>query len=306
MSPFRHRFWNFHSIPPRAIASADHRVFYATGAGDLQIDVLNGDTTTPITLCDTLYAPNMALTIIFIGHINNAGCDVNFSAKSQTSKIISPSGKQIGCIPANEHGLFRVEHAYAAADTAPVERIDMHTLHRCLSHIAADAIRALMRNHAITGIDLIDDGSPIICDSCEYAKMTRKVILKECKAPPAKRFGDEIHTDLWGPSPINSLGGRHYYITFTDDATRFTVVDVLCTKDEALNAYKTFAAWVQTQHGAKIKALCSNHSGEFTGRKFTKFLQQEGTERHLTTHNIYMSRACSFFFVVVFFPLLPR
>ena len=49
--------------------------------------------------------------------------------------------------------------------------------------------------------------------------MTRKVILKERKAPPAKRFGDEIHTDLWGPSPINSLGGCRYYITFTDDAT---------------------------------------------------------------------------------------
>ena len=285
MSPFRHRFRNFHPIPPRAIASADHRVFYATGAGDLQIDVPNGDTTTPIILRDTLYAPDMALTIISISRINNAGCDVNFSAKSRTCKIISPAGKQIGCIPANEHGLFRVEHAYAAAVTTPVERVDIHTLHRRLGHISADAIRALIRNHAIEGIDLIDDGSPIICDSCEHAKMTRKIILKERKAPPAKRFGDEVHTDLWGPSPINSLGGRRYYITFTDDATRFTVANVLRTKDEALNAYKTFAAWAQTQHGAKIKALRSDRGGEFTSHDFTKFLQQEGTERRLTTHD---------------------
>ena len=98
MSPFRHRFRNFHPIPPHAIASADHRVFYATGAGDLQIDVPNGDTTTPIILRDTLYAPDMALTIISISCINNAGCDVNFSTKSCTCKIISPAGKQIGCI----------------------------------------------------------------------------------------------------------------------------------------------------------------------------------------------------------------
>ena len=83
--------------------------------------------------------------------------------------------------------------------------------------------------------------------------MTRKIILKEHKAPPAKHFGDEVHTDLWGPSPINSLGGRRYYITFTDDATQFTVANVLRTKDKALNAYKTFAAWAQTQHGAKSK-----------------------------------------------------
>ena len=162
-------------------------------------------------------------------------CDVNFSAKSCTCKIISLAGKQIGCIPANEHGLFRVEHAYATAVTTPVKRVDIHTLHRRLGHISADAICALIRNHAIEGIDLIDDGSPIICNSCRHAKMTRKIILKERKAPPTKRFGDEVHTDLWGPSLINSLGGRRYYITFTDDATRFTVANVLRTKDEALN-----------------------------------------------------------------------
>ena len=115
--------------------------------------------------------------------------------------------------------------------------------------------------------------------------MTRKVILKERKALIAKHFGDEIHTDLWGPSPVNSLGGRRYYITFTNDATRYTVANVLHTKDEALNAYKTFATWVQTQHGVKIKALRSDRGGEFTSHAFTKFLQQEGTERRLTTHD---------------------
>lgn len=285
MSPFRHRFRNFHTIPPRAITAANHRTFYATGAGDLQVDVPNGDTTTPVILRDTLYAPDMALTIISISRINDAGYDVSFHAKTRTCKISNPAGKQVGSIPANSNGLFKVEHSYAAIDTTPVKQIDIHTLHQRLGHIAADTIHALVRNHAIDGIELIDDGSPIICDSCEYAKMTRKVILKERKAPPAKRFGDEIHTDLWGPSPINSLGGRRYYITFTDDATRYTVADILRTKDEALNAYKTFAAWAQTQHGIKIKALCSDRGGEYTGREFTKFLQQEGTEHRLTTHD---------------------
>jgi hypothetical protein len=33
-------------------------------------------------------------------------------------------------------------------------------------------------------------------------------IRKEREAAPAQGFGKEIHTDLWGPSPTNSLGGR--------------------------------------------------------------------------------------------------
>ena len=170
MSPFHHRFQNFHSIPPCTIASADHCVFYATGAGDLQINAPNDNTTTHIILHDTLYMPDMALTIISISHINSAGCNVNFSVKSCTCKIISPAGKQIGCIPANKHDLFRVEHTYAAADTAPVECINKHTFPCHLCHISTHTICTLMHNHAIKGIDLINKGSPIICDSFEHAK----------------------------------------------------------------------------------------------------------------------------------------
>ena len=29
-----------------------------------------------------------------------------------------------------------------------------------------------------------------------------------------------VHTDVWRPAQVSSLGGSHYYITFIDDATR--------------------------------------------------------------------------------------
>ena len=161
----------------------------------------------------------------------------------------------------------------------------MHTLHRHLGHISANTVHSLIRNHAIKGIQLIDDSSAIICDSCEYAKLTHKAIKPEHVAPPAKHFGAEIHTDLWGTSPTTSLGGQHYHITFTNDHTHYTYVDILCTKDKALKAYKIFVSWAHTQHGTKIQILCSDCGGEYTGHVFTKFLQQEGTEHHLTTHN---------------------
>jgi hypothetical protein len=283
MSPFSHQFKNYQTIPPHAITAANKCTFYATGTGDLQVNVPNGDITTPVLLCDTLHTPKMALTIISIGHITSAGHSVTFEIKS--CKIKNPAGKLIGNIPASLNGLYKVEHSYFVANATPAEWVDMHTLHHHLGHILATAICALMCNHTIDRIKLIYDSSPIICDSCKYAKMTHKIILKECIAPPTKHFGDEIHSDLWGPSPVTSLGGCHYYITFTDDATQFTVTNVLCIKDKALNTYKTFAAWAQTQHHVKIKALHSDHGSEYTGHKFTKFLQQEGTERWLTTHN---------------------
>ena len=203
MSPFHHWFKNYQSIPPHAITTANKWTFYAVGTGDLQVEVPNGNSTTPVLLHNTLHTPDMALTIISIGCITSAGHTVTF--ENQACKIKNKAGKLIGNIPASARGLLKVEHSYLTADSTPVEQINIHELHRCLGHMPANAIHALIQNQTIKGIQLIDDGSPIICDSCEYVKMTHKVILKECKAPPAKSFSDEVHTDLWGPSPIASL-----------------------------------------------------------------------------------------------------
>src|SRR5579863_10203288 len=135
-------------------------------------------------------------------------------------------------------------------------------LHRCLAHIAPDAIRNMVQSGAIEGIQLIDNGSTLICKACEQAKATCKEIRKEHKAPLADAFGDEVHSDLWGLSPIPSLGERRYYVTFTDNYSHFTKLTILHSKDQTLDAYKTFAAWAYTQKGVWIKRLHSDHRGE--------------------------------------------
>jgi hypothetical protein len=56
-------------------------------------------------------------------------------------------------------------------------------------------------------------------------------------------------------------------------------------------AYKAFAAWAQTQRAVRIKRLRSDRGGEFTGNEFTSFLQQQGTERRLTTHDTLSTTA---------------
>jgi hypothetical protein len=178
----------------------------------------------------------------------------------------------ISTIPASDNGLYKVACVYAAVTA--LKRVDLASMHQRLSHIAPDAIQTLFQSGAAEGVQLIDDGTPIICNSCEHVKSTWKTICKEHKELLAPSFGTEVHTDLWGPSPVASRGGRKYYITFTDDHTYYTHLKILCTKDQALNAYKAFAAWVQTQHGAQIRHLRLDCRGEFTSMEFTKFLKE--------------------------------
>jgi hypothetical protein len=227
--------------------------------------------------------PDMALTIVSIGRIIKSGYPIAF--EDESCKIKNKSGKIIGEILANSNCLFKVEHTLTAASANAIEQVNIHTLHQRLGHISADAIHNLIHHGAITGIKLVDDGSLIICQSCEYAKMTRKSIKSEQSAPPAKHFRDEIYSNLWGPSRTASLGGRNYYITFTDDHTCYTCIDILQTKDKTLSAYHDFASWAQTQHRVKIKVLRSDRSSEYTGHTFTQFLREQGMEHCLTTHD---------------------
>ena len=88
--------------------------------------------------------------------------------------------------------------------------------------------------------------------------MTCKPVPKERSGKNVESPGGEVHTDVWGPSPVKSLGGKLYYISFTDDKTRYSRVYLLALKSEAFRAYLSFEAWMKKQHSMKIKQLRSN------------------------------------------------
>jgi len=147
--------------------------------------VPNGATSNKVVLKNTLHAPDLCLTVVSIGRILKAGYSVHFVNGSCEIKQ-GEEGRIIGCIPAGANGLFRVEHAFAVTNNATsVEPVSILTLHRRLGHISVDAIRNLLRTRAITGVQVIDDFPPFICDSCKYAKTTRKTIQKERQAQQA-------------------------------------------------------------------------------------------------------------------------
>ena len=118
-----------------------------------------------------------------------------------------------------------------------------------------------------------------------YAKATRKPIPKAREGKCATKFGDEVHLDLWGPAPVETKGGRKYYITFTDDMSRLTHLYLLRLKSEAFEAFKQYEAWCMTHLGIAIKVLHSDHGGEYLDMGFILYLKSRGMEQKLTVHD---------------------
>jgi hypothetical protein len=95
----------------------------------------------------------------------------------------------------------------------------------------------LVKNNLITRVRLkyTPSDQKLFCESCVYAKATRQSVPKIREGERAAEFGGEVHSDLWGKSPVESKGGKVYYITFIDNKTRLTHLYFLKTKDETFD-----------------------------------------------------------------------
>jgi hypothetical protein len=62
-----------------------------------------------------------------------------------------------------------------------------------------------------------------------------------------------VHSDVWGPAPINSINGHRYYVIFVDDFTRFTWFFPLKHKSQVLASFQHFKNTMENHLGTSIK-----------------------------------------------------
>ena len=283
ISPYRNQFENFQSITPRHFRAANKQTFSTTGRGELVIDVPHGDGATQLRLLDVLYSAEVGYTLVSIGRLDEAGFTVVFGGGQ--CMLRGEDGVEIGVVPRTSTRVYKVEREEAVASAAE-ERLTLDKFHRRMGHISIDVARKLIKDNMITGVRLEYTLSKnFFCASCVYAKATRKSVPKLREGGRADVFGGEVHSDLWGKAPVESRGGKKYYVTFIDDKTRLTHLYLLKTKDETPKVYKHYEAWVQTQMGAKIKVLNTDRGGEYQGEDFVNYLKSKGTHQKLNVHD---------------------
>jgi hypothetical protein len=144
------------------------------------------------------------------------------------------------------NGLYKViseaEEAHAA-NTKP-QKHTLADLHRRMAHIAPYAAKRLIQDGSFTGIELdLSSPEPTFCESCVHAKMKRAPAGREREGERAENLGDLVHTDVWGPSGLESIHGHKYFNTCTDDSKAHTHLYLLRAKSQTFPAYKQFEAW---------------------------------------------------------------
>nr|GEV16535.1 retrotransposon protein, putative, Ty1-copia subclass [Tanacetum cinerariifolium] len=106
------------------------------------------------------------------------------------------------------------------------------------------------------------------------------------KKPPMARkpYTHQVERakDVYGLCKIMSRQGASYFVTFTDDFSRYGYVYLLKHKHEVFETFKLFQKEVENQLGKTIKSLCSDRRGEYMSQEFLDHQKDHGIIAHRT------------------------
>ncbi|GJW95205.1 retrotransposon protein, putative, ty1-copia subclass [Tanacetum coccineum] len=158
------------------------------------------------------------------------------------------------CAYSNDSSIYAVSNKRAKLN------LDYTLLwHYLLGHISKKRIEKLQHDELRKSTD---HESFDKCISCLSGKMARKPYSHLMER--AKDLLGLIHTDVCGLFRIVSRQGASYFVTFTDDFSRYSYVYLSKHKNEVFETFKVFQKGVENQLGKTIKSLCSDRREEDT------------------------------------------
>ena len=149
--------------------------------------------------------------------------------------------------------------------------------HCRLGHINEKRMEKLHRDGLLHSFDF---ESFETCESCLLGKMTKAPFTGQSER--ASELLGLVHTDVCGPMSSTARGGFGYFITFTDDFSRYGYVYLMRHKSESFGKFKEFQNEVQNHLGKTIKYLRSDRGGEYLSLEFGNHLKECGIVPQLT------------------------
>ena len=140
--------------------------------------------------------------------------------------------------------------------------------------------KRISRLHKAGVLGSFDLESYDTCEPCLHGKMTKSPFNK--KGERTSDLLSLIHTDVCGPLSTQARGGFNYFVTFTDDFSRYGYVYLMKHKSETFDRFKEFKNEVENQLGKSIKAIRSDRGGEYLSQEFDNYLKECGIISQLT------------------------
>ncbi|KAH9110237.1 hypothetical protein LEN26_013817, partial [Aphanomyces euteiches] len=224
--------------------------FEGTGSVLLEMNTPTG--IIPVTLQDVLFIPNLQYNLFSLSRVTDRGFNSQFQRNAcyiTREEVVYAQG-------------FKHDNLYYLDIANPLPTQSSSTPHVGLSLLTnsatptqADLWHARLGHISVKytaktcqytdGIEL-DDCKHAFCESCLAGKQSRLPFPKRSLSTTSEPFA-LVHSDICGPMRHPALRDRsRYFITFTDDYSRYGFVFFLKNKSDALQCFKEFTAYCRT------------------------------------------------------------
>ncbi|GJT28236.1 zinc finger, CCHC-type containing protein [Tanacetum coccineum] len=193
------------------------------------------------------YAPSITRGIISISRLYKDGF-VNRFENDNTISVSRNNLVYFCAIPKDD--IYEIDlsssntngsYMYAISNKRAKPNLDFTLLWYCrLGHISKKRIEKLQHDGLLNSTDIKSFEK---CVSCMSGKMARKLYSHQVERD--KDLLGLIHTDVCGPFKTVSRQGASYFVTFTDDFSRYGYVYLLKHKHEVFETFKVFQKEVE-------------------------------------------------------------
>jgi hypothetical protein len=264
------------------------------GRGTCIVDITIGGIKHRVTLRDCLYVPNAVFNLISVGRMLQREWDCVF--KGSLSILgsyceFSHKGQSLGQVPIIRN-LCQLDMCFVPPTRLSTEPVPMEiaafverplmwdTWHGRLGHPGGDSVKCLPI--IATGVKVDKDTPLQRCEACVMAKHPHRP-FPSSETPRANHMLDLIHSDVCGLFPVQTPHGKTYFIIFLDNHTHLINIQLLTSKDQALQAWTIVKNLWENHAERRVKTFHSDNGGEYIGGAFTRALQDAGIECQLTS-----------------------
>ncbi|GJW64895.1 putative ribonuclease H-like domain-containing protein [Tanacetum coccineum] len=131
------------------------------------------------------------------------------------------------------------------------------------------------RHGLVRGLPKLKFEKDHLCSACAMRKSKKKP-----HKPKSEDTNQEklylLHMDLCGPMRVSSVNGKKYILVIVDDYSRFTWVNCLRSKDEALDFIIKFLKMIQVRLKVHVRRIRTDNGTKFVNQTLCEYYEKVG------------------------------
>ena len=280
----REAFTEYKPITPRKgdSAKAEGGSFEIIGEGNVVQKYQVDGEDRKITFTHALHTPTLNANLISVSSFDKAGLTTTFGGGKG---VICKADGTIVISGENVNGMYILEPVNDTPDTtiamtSLAQPTSLEQWHRHLTHCSPLMILEMANNGLVEGLKISEKAVDGKCEDCILGRQTRRPFdgTTEKDLLPL----DRVSFDLWGPSRVQSVGGKIYLMIIVDAGTSYKHGTYLQDKSDltTMEAFEIFRAMAETITGRKIHRLRTDRAYE--SNTWREYCQHYGITHEFT------------------------